>query len=254
MPWTNEQRLEWGLDHFSHEYGLGWRVAKNGVYEPPDDERSKAMQRILGIPESKIGHIPFETLFGTNDHGDHGWCWHPSLYWSTGHPIVDRQRKSRHLKALAEFRRTHHPAGTMHANRAGVMLIERFEGYFADPYDDGTGTWTIGYGHTGSDVFHLGHLSAGQAESLLYSDLRKDYEPAVRNAIVKNRLTQGVMNGLTSFVFNVGVGNLTGQDDIAGKVNRGDLRGAAREMMAYVQPFPAGLKPRRRAEVAQLLS
>lgn len=40
----------------------------------------------------------------------------------------------------------------MTINAAGLDLIKRFEGLRTEAYDDGFGTWTIGYGHTAGVV------------------------------------------------------------------------------------------------------
>jgi len=53
-----------------------------------------------------------------------------------------------------------------HINDAGLALIERNEGLRVAAYRDIAGIWTIGYGHTGSDV-HAGLvITAERANSI----------------------------------------------------------------------------------------
>jgi lysozyme len=251
MPWTQNERLAWGLQHFGDLYRIGWNVPKDDTYSPDDDERSKAAQRILGIVESKIGHYSYSQLFGSNDSGDGGWIFHPSLYWSGPNPIQNRLRLARHRKALALFRETHTPV--QHISDRGVQFIASFEGYYGDPYLDPVGVPTIGYGHTGPDVYRLGHLTKQGALALLKHDL-VSYEDGVKQRITV-ALTQGGLDALTSFAYNLGAGAL--DDGIASKVNHGDKRGAADEILLYDhaggQVLP-GLTRRRRAERAMFLS
>ena len=43
--------------------------------------------------------------------------------------------------------------GSKHINGEGFKLLTRFEECELTAYDDGGGVWTIGYGHTGDDVY-----------------------------------------------------------------------------------------------------
>lgn len=73
-------------------------------------------------------------------------------------------------------------------------------------YDDGTGTWTIGFGHTtaaGPPEVHKGStITVPQAYEILASDLR-GVEADV-NRLVKVKLNQNQFNALVSFHFNTG--------------------------------------------------
>ena len=43
-------------------------------------------------------------------------------------------------------------------NGASTQLIQNYEKFRANPYDDGSGFWTIGYGHRVSEPGYLGFL------------------------------------------------------------------------------------------------
>jgi lysozyme len=61
----------------------------------------------------------------------------------------------------------------MKTSSAGLQLITRFEGVRLKAYDDGVGVWTIGVGHTGSDV-HTGlTISMKRALGLLRERARR---------------------------------------------------------------------------------
>lgn len=252
MPWTPNERIEWALDDFSKQYQIGWRVPKDGNYDPNDHERSKAAQRIIGIPESKIGRYPFSQLFGTNDKGDGGWIWHPSLYWTGPNKVQNYLRLRRHKKALANFRASHSRSASAISPR-GIAFIADFEGYFPNWYDDGFGNQTIGYGHTTESLHGLRPpLTRAEAAQLLNWDL-DSYEAAVRSA-AHRPLTQGQFDALTSFAYNLGPGVLP---DVIGPLNGGNPNGTANALLAYDhangQKVP-GLTRRRQAERALFLS
>ena len=77
--------------------------------------------------------------------------------------------------------------------------IASFEKLEFDAYQDSGGVWTIGYGHT-KGVKKGDHVHYGQAGKFLVEDV-ESAEKALPN--VKN-LTQGNIDALTDFIFNVG--------------------------------------------------
>ena len=89
----------------------------------------------------------------------------------------------------------------MKTSENGVELIKRFEGLELEAYQDIAGIWTIGYGHTGSDVQPGMKISERDAEELLRRDL-KPREQAVEGA-VKVPLNQNEFDALVSFAYNV---------------------------------------------------
>ena len=73
-------------------------------------------------------------------------------------------------------------------------------------YNDGTGTWTIGFGHTSSAglprVYPGMTITADQADAILGSDLAS--VEADINHHVNTQLTQNQFDALVSFDFNTG--------------------------------------------------
>lgn len=65
---------------------------------------------------------------------------------------------------------------------------------------------TIGYGHTGTDVYISQRITEAEAEALLRSDL-KYFEKSV-NRLITRPLTQHEYDAIVSFAFNVGAGAL----------------------------------------------
>lgn len=132
----------------------------------------------------------------------------------------------------------------------GLRLIEEFEGFRADQYNDGTGVMTIGYGTTSADINPLPqHVNQEEAEQLLKAELAEKYEPAVRAVGVP--LNQNQFDALTSFVYNLGPGILSPQHTIGALLRARDYTGAANALLIYDDPgtnVTAGLLARRNAE------
>lgn len=138
----------------------------------------------------------------------------------------------------------------MNISAAGLELIESFEGFRADRYNDGTGVETIGYGTTAADVDPLPeHVTQAQAQQFLATELFEKYEPAV-NALGL-RLNQNQYDALCSFVYNLGPGILGPQHTIGALLRAHDLTGAANALLLYDDPgtsVTAGLESRRELE------
>jgi lysozyme len=104
------------------------------------------------------------------------------------------------------------------------QLIEGFEGCRLEPYRDVVGVWTIGYGHTGEDVYSgCDPISQEQADQLLAADLQA-FEAHVGILCPTN--TQQQFDALVSFAYNLGVGALQGST-LRRMHNAGDYDGAA---------------------------
>jgi lysozyme len=145
----------------------------------------------------------------------------------------------------------------MKISDAGIDLIREFEGCKLTAYPDpatGGDPWTIGYGHTGPDVFS--GLKITEDEAISY--LRRDLETAEKcvNGCVKVTLTQEQFDALCSFVLNVGCGNLR-KSTLLVKINDGDDVGAAEEFLRWDRAAGkqmAGLTRRRNAERERFLA
>lgn len=92
----------------------------------------------------------------------------------------------------------------MKISKNGLELIMRHEGCRLTAYKCPAGVWTIGYGHTGTDVVAGLTITSRRAEELLTEDVRWAEEVVNREGL---KLNQNQFDALVSFVFNVGAGN-----------------------------------------------
>lgn len=141
----------------------------------------------------------------------------------------------------------------MRTSPAGVELIKDFEGLELKAYPDpGTGgdPWTIGYGHTGSDVHPGLTINTEQAVALLKEDLRT-FENSVE-MLITAELNQHEFDALVSFCYNVGAGAL-GDSTLRRRLNAGEDKCPVfqQELPKWINggngPMP-GLIRRREAE------
>ncbi|MFM7314303.1 MAG: lysozyme, partial [Cyanobium sp.] len=125
------------------------------------------------------------------------WCKGPAG------PIEGLQRRR-----AAELAHASEPS----SSAATAELIRQWEGCRLAAYPDpasGADPWTIGYGHTGTDVRPGVQISQAQAETWLLTD-------AAQAEALVDRLLQGVAlsarqrDALVSFCFNVGAGAVEG--------------------------------------------
>jgi lysozyme len=88
--------------------------------------------------------------------------------------------------------------------------MKQWEGLKLTAYKCPAGVWTIGYGHTGSDVKQGQTITAARANELFNSDLLK-FETKVKALLTASHVTlkQNQYDALVSFAYNAGVGNLT---------------------------------------------
>lgn len=97
--------------------------------------------------------------------------------------------------------------GTMKISNDGLSLIKSYEGLKLQAYQDSSGVWTIGYGHT-SGVYPGQVITQQQADRLLLDDI-KSAEYAVRK-YVKVPLNQSQYDAVVDLVYNIGSGNFAG--------------------------------------------
>jgi lysozyme len=168
-------------------------------------------------------------------------------------------KKAPASKAAAPKKPASAKGGLRQINQAGLDLIKSFEGYARQiagstdvkAYQDVVGIWTIGYGHTGSDVHSGLRITQAQAEDLLRKDLATA-ERIVTNA-VKVSLSDNEYAALVSFVFNTG--SLPGTT-LLRLLNAGDRAGAADQFLRWNKAGGSvveGLTRRRKAERALFL-
>lgn len=89
----------------------------------------------------------------------------------------------------------------------GTELIKRHEGCVLTAYLCPSSKLTIGYGHTGNDVFEGMVINQTRAEALLSMDLIKS--EGVIHRLVTQELTQNQFDALVSIIFNIGPTNFS---------------------------------------------
>lgn len=142
----------------------------------------------------------------------------------------------------------------MKVNFVGKDLIKKYEGCKLEAYKCPAGIWTIGYGHTGQDVFEGKTITQQEADNLLSKDLTR-FEKFL-NRIIKVPINQNQFNALASFTYNVGMGALQ-NSTLLKKLNNNDLIGAANEFDRWVYANGKkleGLIKRRKEEKDLFLS
>jgi len=106
---------------------------------------------------------------------------------------------------------------TRTVNAAGLALVKAHEGLRLEAYQDTSGIWTIGYGHT-KGVKPGDSISAERAEQLLEADLMEAERAVVTLAAVP--LTDNQFSSLVSFTFNMGEGAFA-RSTLLRKLNEG---------------------------------
>ena len=142
----------------------------------------------------------------------------------------------------------------MNISNKGIKLIKEFEGCRLKAYQDSVNVWTIGYGHT--EGVHEGmEISQHQADIMLGSDLVK-YANYI-NEYVTVSLNPNQFDALTSWVYNLGPGNLKSStmlkvlnegnyDDVPFQIKRWNkaggkvLKGLVRRREAEAELFATG--------------
>ncbi len=117
--------------------------------------------------------------------------------------------------------------------RTTEILIEKLmemEGLRLEAYRDAAGVLTIGYGHT-RDVREGDRISAYWAKELL----REDVEEVAKNVLSLGvARTEGQLDALTSFAFNVGFGRLCRSTLLKTIRRRGSRNQIKREFKRWV--------------------
>ncbi len=132
----------------------------------------------------------------------------------------------------------------------GLALTEGCEGCRLTAYQDQVGVWTIGYGHTGSDVKPGLTITQEQAQDLLAHDVLG--AAACVNRMVTVPLNQNEFDALVDFVFNLGAGAF-GKSTLLTDLNAGKLEAAAAQFDLWDRAGGAevaGLLRRRQQETA----
>jgi lysozyme len=136
----------------------------------------------------------------------------------------------------------------MQTSDVGKKLIKSFEELRLTAYRDLVGVLTIGWGHTGPDVFDNMTITEEDAENLLEHDLYRA-EKAIQDKVFVT-LNQNQYDALVSFIFNVGVGNFE-SSTLLKLLDTNDFIGAANQFLRWDHAGGkeiAGLLRRRQAE------
>ncbi len=134
----------------------------------------------------------------------------------------------------------------------GSALIKSFEVLNLTSYEDSTGTWTIGWGHT-RGVRPGMTITERTAEELFAEDAEHAQSAVLALGIP---LLQSQFDALVSLVFNVGPGAISGRSTIGRALRAGDRLAAWRGFTLWIATRGAefGLARRRTAEMALFLA
>jgi lysozyme len=130
----------------------------------------------------------------------------------------------------------------------GLALTQHFEGCVLESYQDITGVWTIGYGHT-SGVTPGMTCTQEQATQWLSEDVQGAVYAV--NTMVTVPLNQNQFDALVDFTFNLGSGNLK-SSTLLRLLNAGNYDGAAAQFPLWNHAggvVVPGLTTRRDAEM-----
>lgn len=134
----------------------------------------------------------------------------------------------------------------MHMSDEGIAHLKNEEGCRLRAYYDSVGVITIGYGHTGPDVYPGLMWTQAQAEAALARRLESEFGAAV-NRGVRIQLKQHQFDALVSFAYNVGTAGFLNSTMLR-KINAGDFVGATAEFDKWV--IPSEITGRRMREKA----
>lgn len=137
----------------------------------------------------------------------------------------------------------------MKTSQAGLDLIKRFEGLRLEAYTCPAGVLTIGYGHTGPDVFAGLMLTADWAEDILRKDLAA-FERGVMMYLDGAPTTQNQFDAMVSLAFNIGLGGFM-RSSVLRHHKAGNRLRAAASFLMWVRAggrVMKGLINRRNAE------
>ena len=130
-----------------------------------------------------------------------------------------------------------------------INFIKGFEGFSSSIYICPSGFKTIGYGHLIQNNDFYTNIDEQEANALLIKDIEQAKKSVIRNINIS--LTQGQLDALTSFTFNLGNAALQ-RSTLRQKVNREEHGEVEKEFMRWIYSngisLP-GLIKRRTAEV-----
>jgi len=123
-------------------------------------------------------------------------------------------------------------------SQSAIDILKSLEQCRLVAYQDGGGVWTIGWGHTGSDVTPELRILKIQANFLLQKDL--DCVEEGVNRLLTREVTQNQFDAICLFAYNVGLdedddtkAEGLGDSTLLRLVNAGDVEAAAKEFSRW---------------------
>ena len=86
-----------------------------------------------------------------------------------------------------------------------INLCKQFEGVRLTAYKDGGGVWTIGFGHTGAEVYPGIVWTQAECEAALIMDAQHALNAALRVSPALKGATPGQQAAISSLIFNLGI-------------------------------------------------
>lgn len=143
----------------------------------------------------------------------------------------------------------------MKINAAGLDIIKRSEGLRLVGYLCPAKIPTIGYGHTGPDVFVGKRITQEEADALLSNDLAR-FERGVTDALEGVPTTHNQFSAFVSLAYNIGLGAFRKSTALR-RHKEGKRLQAAAAIMLWVRgggKVLGGLVTRRRREASLYLA
>lgn len=141
----------------------------------------------------------------------------------------------------------------MRTSASGIAALQRRESCRVRAYQDIRGTYTIGWGHTGTEVHDGLVWTQEQCDAQLVSDLAH-FEQQVADS-VSVELNQNEFDAIVSFTYNVGAGALRTSTFLR-LLNAGQRRAAATHLCLFCKAgglYSDGLNVRRADEALQFM-
>jgi lysozyme len=143
---------------------------------------------------------------------------------------------------------------------AAKQLLKRLEGCRLEAYNDrsdGSGDWTIGWGHIGPEVFKGVKWTQAQADAQLDKDIARFVTGVTHMTMGVAGLSDAQFSALVLFAFNEGLHALLGSM-LLHKIRAGDFRSVPEQLARWKFDHDANGNPvvdpilvnRRKAETA----
>jgi lysozyme len=144
------------------------------------------------------------------------------------------------------------PVSELHLSDEGYDVLEDREGCELTAYQDTTGVWTIGMGHSSAagppQVVEGMTITEAEAESIFRQDAAHFRQECID--LVKVPLEQWEFDATASFIFNIGSTQFSTSTFLE-RLNQEDYVGAAEAMLMWNKP--PEIIPRRRGEYLQFV-